>query len=226
MNQLIECVPNFSEGRNSDVIAKIEQAILSISGVNILDIKPGIADNRTVFTFVGSPEAVCEAAFQSIAMAQKLIDMRHHKGAHPRMGATDVCPIVPVKGISLQECAELARSLGKRVAQECNIPVYLYEASATSPQRTRLPDLRKGEYESLPRKLQDPLWGPDFGPINFEESVAKSGATVIGARPFLIAWNVNLSTLNQRKAEKIASRIKEKGYVFRLNNLENPKSLD
>ncbi|MBM75941.1 MAG: glutamate formimidoyltransferase [Proteobacteria bacterium] len=215
MNQLIECVPNFSEGRNPETISQIEQAILSVPGVTILDIKPGIADNRTVFTFVGSPEAVCEAAFQSIKTAQQLIDMRHHRGAHLRMGATDVCPLVPVKGISLKDCAVLARELGERVAEECTIPVFLYEASARTPQRQRLPDLRKGEYEALPEKLQDPLWGPDFGPTDFNESVARSGGTVIGARPFLIAWNVNLSTLNQRKAEKIASRIKEKGYVLR-----------
>ena len=222
MTQLIECVPNFSEGQNQQSIEAIRAAIASVKGIQILDIKPGIADHRTVFTFVGEPDIVVEAAFLGIQEAQKRIDMRNHRGEHPRMGATDVCPLIPIRNITLEECASWARHLGKRVGEELHIPVYLYEAAATTPQRTRLPDIRRGEYEGLTKKMTDPNWKPDYGPLIFDDQVAKSGATVIGARPFLIAWNVNLSTLNQRKAEKIASRIREMGYVLRDEN-GNPK---
>lgn len=221
MTQLIECVPNFSEGRDPNIIDAIKNAISSVSGVQILDVKPGMADNRTVFTFVGTPSAVVDAAFFGIKAAQELIDMSKHSGEHPRMGATDVCPLIPVRGISIEECSEWAIKLATRVGDELDIPVYLYEASARSPERTRLPDIRRGEYEGLQSKMADKDWKPDFGPQDYNSSVATSGATVIGARPFLIAWNVNLSTLNQRKAEKIASRIREMGYVNR-DSFGNP----
>ena len=222
MTQLIECVPNFSEGKDPKIIDAIKNAISSVSGVQILDIKAGIADNRTVFTFVGEPEAIVDAAFCGIKMAQSLIDMSKHNGEHPRMGATDVCPLIPVRNISIEECAEWATKLATKVGEELNIPVYLYEASARSPDRTRLPDIRRGEYEGLESKMANQDWKPDCGPQDYNASVVKSGATVIGARPFLIAWNVNLSTLNQRKAEKIASRIREMGYVNR-DEFGNPQ---
>lgn len=223
---LVECVPNFSEGRDQAVIGKIAESIQDIQGVDLLDVDPGFAANRTVFTFVGSPKDVLEAAFQAIKTAQNLIDMRAHQGEHPRMGATDVCPLVPVQGITLEECAELAKKLAFRVGQELNIPTFLYEAAASTKERVRLPDLRKGEYEALEKKLSDSKWGPDFGPREWSEMVAKSGGTVIGARPFLIAWNINLNTKNQRKAEKIAATIREKGAYVRLENGELAKDED
>ena len=219
-NQLVECVPNFSEGANKAILNSIRQSIEKIAGVQVLDVDPGVAANRTVFTFVGDPKSVVEAAFQAIATAQQCIDMRSHQGEHPRMGATDVCPLVPVKGISLEECAQLAKELGERVGRELNIPVFLYEAAASAPHRRRLPDLRKGEYEALAKKLGDAQWGPDFGPKQWNDSVAKSGGTVIGARPFLIAWNINLNTNNQRKAEKIAAAIRHKGGYVRNEHFE------
>ena len=214
---LIECVPNFSEGSDPKILDAITSAITSVSGIRLLDVDPGVAANRTVYTFVGQPEAVLEAAFRSIRVAQQMIDMRKHQGEHPRMGATDVCPLIPVRGIGLEECAVLAKQLAERVSNELHIPTFLYEAAATAPHRRRLPDLRKGEYEALSGKLGDSKWGSDFGPREWSESVAKSGGTVIGARPFLIAWNINLNTKNQRKAEKIASIIREKGALIREN---------
>lgn len=214
MSILVECVPNFSEGSDASVLSKIRSAIESVSGVQVLDVDPGVAANRTVFTFVGSPAGVEEAALKAIQTAGQCIDMSVHKGEHPRMGATDVCPFVPVQGISLEECAELARRVAERVWTELGIPTYLYEAAASAPHRKRLPDLRKGEYEALEGKMGDETWGPDHGG-DWTPAVAKTGATVIGARPFLIAWNINLNTNNQRKAEKIAATIRDKGSYVR-----------
>jgi glutamate formiminotransferase/formiminotetrahydrofolate cyclodeaminase len=212
---IVECVPNFSEGRDAAVIAQITAAISAVPGVSLLDVDRGEATNRTVVTFVGPPEAVLEGAFAGIARAAALIDMRQHKGAHPRIGATDVCPFVPVSGASMEDCAELARRLGERVGRELGIPVYLYQAAASRPARVELPDIRAGEYEGLAAKLQDPEWAPDYGPAAWDARVATSGASVIGARPFLIAWNVNLNTKNLRRANKIAALVREKGIYRR-----------
>mgnify|MGYP001033249657 FL=1 len=219
MSVLVECVPNFSEGSNPKILNAIREAIEAINGVQVLDIDPGVAANRTVFTFVGNPSAVEEAAVCAIRVAGEYIDMSTHSGEHPRMGATDVCPFVPVQGIGLKECAQLAERVAERVWTEVGIPTYLYEAAASAPHRKRLPDLRKGEYEALEAKMTDPKWAPDFGG-GWSDSVAKTGATVIGARPFLIAWNINLNTNNQRKAEKIAATIRDKGAYVRDSNGE------
>ena len=212
---LVECVPNFSEGRDPQKIKAITDAIAAIAGATVLDVDPGADTNRTVVTFVAPPEVVVEAAFQAIAKAAELIDMREHHGAHPRMGATDVCPLVPVEGISLAECAELARLLGDRVGRELGIPVYFYEAAASQPARRNLAAVRKGEYEGLPAKLADPQWRPDAGPTAFH---AKSGATVIGAREFLIAYNVTLNTRDKALATDIAFEVREKSRVARAVN--------
>jgi glutamate formiminotransferase/formiminotetrahydrofolate cyclodeaminase len=209
---IVECVPNFSEGRNPAVLDQITRAITSAEGAVLLDVDPGKATNRTVVTFVGEPEAVLEGAFRAIKTAAAVIDMRRHQGAHARMGATDVCPFIPVDGITMEECAELARRLGKRVGEELRIPVYLYEAAAARPERRNLADVRKGEYEGLPEKLQDPAWRPDFGPAEFHP---QAGATVIGAREFLIAYNVNLNTRDRRLAHDIALDIREAGRAKR-----------
>ncbi len=206
--RIVECVPNFSEGRERAVIDAIAEAIRATEGVELLDVDPGRDTNRTVVTFIGPPEATLEAAFRAIARAAERIDMRRHQGAHPRMGATDVCPFVPVAGVTMEECAELARRLGRRVGEELGIPVYLYEAAASRPERRSLSDIRKGEYEGLAAKLADPAWAPDFGPARFCE---KSGATVIGAREFLIAYNFNLNTRDQKIAHDIALEIREAG---------------
>lgn len=206
--RLVECVPNFSEGRNEKVINTIADAIKGVDGVSLLDVDPGWSTNRTVVTFVGGPNEVVEAAFQAIKASSSLIDMRRHHGEHPRMGATDVCPFVPVKGISMEECAALAEKLGQRVGEELGIPVYLYARAARIPARESLADIRKGEYEALPAKMQDPAFKPDFGPNQFN---AVSGATVIGARPFLIAYNVNLNTRSKKLANEIALNIREQG---------------
>lgn len=211
-NAIIECVPNFSEGRDPQVIKAITDAIEAVEGVQLLDVDPGKATHRTVVTFVGAPEAVVEAAFQGIKKAAELIDMRSHQGEHPRMGATDVCPLVPVSGISLEETAAWARQLGERVGRELNIPVYLYEAAASRPERQNLATIRAGEYEGLPDKLSQPDWKPDFGPAVFQPT---SGATVIGARDFLVAYNVNLNTTSERRANAVAFDIREKGRVLR-----------
>jgi glutamate formiminotransferase/formiminotetrahydrofolate cyclodeaminase len=208
MPALLECVPNFSEGRDLDVIRQITARIAEVEGATLLHVDPGKATNRTVVTFAGEPEAVIEAAYRAIRAATELIDMRRHGGAHPRMGATDVCPLVPLSGITLDEAAALARQLGQRVATELGIPVYLYEAAQPNPTRRNLADIRQGEYEGLERKLADPAWKPDFGPAAFNP---KSGATVIGARDFLVAYNVNLNTTSTRRANAVAFDVREIG---------------
>jgi glutamate formiminotransferase/formiminotetrahydrofolate cyclodeaminase len=215
MPRIVECVPNFSEGRDAGKLKQITSAIEAVSGAQLLNVEPGADTNRTVVTFVGEPEAVLEAAFQGIAKAASLIDMATHRGAHPRMGATDVCPFVPVEGVSMAECVELARRLGERVGRELSIPVFLYEEAASSPARRNLADIRKGEYEGLAKKLADPAWKPDFGPAAFS---AKSGATVIGAREFLIAWNINLNSTDKNHAAEIAYELRERGRVARTGN--------
>ncbi len=215
MSALVECVPNFSEGRDMSVIDKITAEIKAVSGVSLLDVDPGKETNRTVVTFVGDPDAVVEAAFRAIAKAAQLIDMRKHKGAHARMGATDVCPFVPVSGITIEECVELARRLGKRVGDELGIPVYLYEYAATKPERKNLAFIREGEYEGFFEKIKQPGWEPDFGPREFN---AKAGGTVIGVREFLIAYNINLNTRNKKHASQIALNIREKGRAKRDEN--------
>lgn len=209
--KLVECVPNFSEGRNQETIQKIADAIRGSSGATLLDVDPGADTNRTVYTFVGEPEAVLAAAFNAIQAGQALIDMSRHSGAHPRIGACDVCPFVPVAEATMEECAELARRLGKRVAQELGIPVYLYEHAASRPERRNLAGIRAGEYEGLARKIVDPAWKPDFGPTKFDDTVRKSGATVIGAREFLIAYNLNLNSRDKAPATAIAKRLRESG---------------
>ncbi len=205
--KLVECVPNFSEGRDAAKIERIAAVIRESEGVKLLDVDPGKDTNRTVVTFIGEPEAVLEAAFRAIAAAAEIIDMRSHAGAHARLGATDVCPFVPVSGTTMDECAELARRLGARVGAELGIPVYLYEEAASDPSRRNLADIRAGEYEGLAEKLKDPKWKPDFGPAAFNP---RTGATVIGAREFLIAFNVNLNTRDVRIAREIAFDLREK----------------
>ncbi len=206
--KLIECVPNFSEGKNKDVIKQITDAIESVEGIKLLDVDPGEEMNRTVVTFVGSPEQVKEAAFRGIKKASEVIDMSKHKGSHPRMGATDVCPFIPVNGVSVEECIELSKEVAKRVGDELRIPVYLYEKSAQKPDRQNLAIIRKGEYEGLEKKLKDKNWKPDFGPAEFN---AKAGATVMGVREFLIAYNINLNTREPKHATDIAFELREKG---------------
>ena len=213
--RLIECVPNFSEGRDRAVIDAITDSIRSVENISLLDVDPGEATNRTVVTFVGEPDDVVEAAFRGIRRAAELIDMRQHHGAHPRMGATDVCPLIPVSGITLEECAELARTLAGRVADELGIPTYCYEASAFRPERKNLAVCRAGEYEALPEKMGDPEKGPDFGDRPFDEAAARTGATTIGARDFLIAVNFNLNTTSTRRANAIAFDVREKGRPMR-----------
>ncbi len=213
--RIIECVPNFSEGRDPEKIRKITDAITAVKGVRLLDVDPGEATNRTVVTFVGEPEAVVEAAFQGIRRAAELIDMRTHHGAHPRMGATDVCPLIPVAGVTLEECAEMSRKLAERVADELDIPTYCYEAAARRPERKNLAVCREGEYEALPKKMGDPEKGPDFGNRPFDEAAARTGSTTIGARDFLIAVNFNLNTTSTRRANAIAFDVREKGRPVR-----------
>ena len=210
MQKLIECVPNFSEGRDLNVIKQITAAIEAVDGVSLLDVDPGASTNRTVVTFVGSPEAAVEAAFRGIQKAAELIDMRKQKGAHPRMGATDVCPFIPVSGVSWEEAIECARSLGKQVGEQLKIPVYLYEKAASDPSRSNLSIIRAGEYEGFFEKIKQPAWKPDFGPAVFNE---RSGATVIGARDFLVAYNVNLNTKSIRRANSVAFDVRENGRV-------------
>jgi glutamate formiminotransferase / formiminotetrahydrofolate cyclodeaminase len=208
MKKLIECVPNFSEGRDLNVIRQITDAIESVDGVSLLDVDPGASTNRTVVTFVGSPEAATEAAFRAIKKAAELIDMRKHKGAHPRMGATDVCPFIPVSNVSWEEAITCANRLGKRVGDELNIPVYLYEKAAKDKARANLSVIRAGEYEGFVQKIKRPEWKPDFGPSVFNE---KSGGTVIGVRDFLVAYNVNLNTKAVRRANSVAFDVREQG---------------
>lgn len=206
--RLLECVPNFSEGRNMKVISGITEAICSVEGVKLLNVDPGRDTNRTVVTFVGDPEAVVEAAFRAVKKASELIDMRKHKGAHPRMGATDVCPFIPVSGITMAETVGYARQLAERTGKELNIPVYCYEYAALEEKRKNLANCRAGEYEGLKKKLTDPEWQPDYGPALFNE---KAGATAVGARDFLVAFNVNLNTTSTRRANAIAFDVREKG---------------
>lgn len=213
--RIIECVPNFSEGRDKNVIKSITDAIESVKGIKLLDVDPGEATNRTVVTFVGEPEAVVEAAFRGVKRAAELIDMRQHHGAHPRMGATDVCPLIPIAGVTLEECAELARKLAERISAELEIPTYCYEAAAFTPERKNLAVCREGEYEALPEKMNHPGKGPDFGDRPFDEKAARTGATTVGARDFLIAVNFNLNTTSTRRANAIAFDVREKGRPVR-----------
>jgi glutamate formiminotransferase/formiminotetrahydrofolate cyclodeaminase len=212
MKQLIECVPNFSEGRDLTIIKQITDQIETVEGVRLLDVDPGKATNRTVVTFVGEPAQVIEAAFLAIKKASEIIDMRQHSGEHARMGATDVCPLIPVANISMEETVLFAKALAKRVGEALDIPVYLYESAASKPERRNLATVRAGEYEGLPTKLQDPNWQPDFGPATFN---AQAGATVIGARDFLVAYNINLNTTSTRIANAIAFDVREAGRVKR-----------
>ncbi|MBI9032665.1 glutamate formimidoyltransferase [bacterium] len=213
--KLIECVPNFSEGCDKKILDAISATICSVNNVTLLDVDPGAETNRTVFTFVGTPEAVIEAAFQAIKKAGELIDMTKHHGTHARMGATDVCPLIPISDVTMEECIEYSKVLGKRVGDELGIPIYLYEYSASKAEWKNLANVRKGEYEALPKKMKDPEWKPDFGPHEFN---AKSGATAIGVREFLIAYNINLNTRDKAKAHEIALDIREKGRSARDEN--------
>ncbi len=215
MERLIECVPNFSEGRDKEKINRIVEAITEAGGVKLLDVDPGEATNRTVVTFVGPPEAVVEAAFRGVKRASELIDMRHHSGAHPRIGATDVLPLIPVSGVTLEECAEMARRLAERIATELRVPTYCYEAAAFRPERKNLAVCRKGEYEAFAERADKDGEAPDFGRRPFDEDMARSGATVVGARDFLIAVNFNLNTTSTRRANAIAFDVREKGRPMR-----------
>ena len=214
-NRIIECVPNFSEGRNMEIIKQITDVIESVDGVKLIDVDPGKATNRTVVTIVGTPEEVCEAAFLAAKKATEVIDMSKHSGAHPRFGAMDVCPLVPVANISMEETTEYARKLAKRIGEELQYPVYCYEFAAQNPERKNLANVRSGEYEGLRDKLSKPEWKPDFGPAKF---VPKTGATAVSARNFLIAYNVNLNTTSTRRANAIAFDIREKGRPVREGN--------
>lgn len=220
MNQLIECVPNFSEGRDQAIIDQITAEITAVEGVNLLDVDAGASTNRTVVTFVGGPDAVVEAAFRAIRKAGELIDMRKHSGAHPRMGATDVCPFVPVANASYEDCIACARKLGERVGEELGIPVYLYEKAATAENRRNLAVLRAGEYEGFAEKISRPEWKPDFGPQAFN---AQSGQTAIGVRDFLIAYNVNLNTMSVRRANSVAFDVREKGRIRTIDGTPHGK---
>ena len=215
---LIECVPNFSEGNNMQIINQITDEIRSVDGVKLIDVDPGKATNRTVVTFVGEPNAVCEAAFRAVKKAAELIDMSKHHGEHPRFGATDVLPLIPIKNITMDETVEYARKLGKRIGDELGIPGYFYEFACTEEKRRNLAACRAGEYEGLPKKLTNPEWKPDFGPVEFTEIVRKAGAVAVSARNLLIAYNVNLNTTSTRWANSIAFDIREKGRVKREGN--------
>ena len=216
--KLVECIPNFSEGRDASKIKEITDSIESVDGITLLDVDPGSDTNRTVVTFIGNPEAVEKAAFLAIKTASRVIDMTQHNGTHSRIGATDVCPFVPINDFSDKDCIQLSKNVAKRVGNELNIPIYLYEKSAKKQYRSSLPDIRKGEYESLSEKLNDPKWKPDYGPRKFN---AKTGATIIGSRDFLIAYNINLNTKDKRLATDIAFEIRESG---RSKRIPNPKS--
>ena len=218
--KLIECVPNFSEGKDLAKVKAITDAIESVDGITLLDVDPGADTNRTVVTFVGNPDAVSEAAYLGIKMAAEVIDMSKHKGTHPRMGATDVCPFIPISNVSNEECIDLSKEIGQRVGEELSIPVYLYEHSAQTPERKSLPDIREGEYEGLAEKLKDIKWKPDFGPAKFNVA---AGATVMGMRDFLIAYNINLNTKDHRLATDIAFEIRESG---RSKRKPDPDSLN
>jgi glutamate formiminotransferase/formiminotetrahydrofolate cyclodeaminase len=218
VNQLVECVPNFSEGRDKAIINEITQTIKTVSGIEILDVDMGADTNRTVVTIIGSPEVISEAAFQAVKKASEVIDMSKHEGAHPRMGATDVCPFIPVSNITMDECIEIARRTGKRIGEELGIPVYLYEKAAKNEERTNLATVRAGEYEGFKEKIKEPNWKPDYGTAQFNE---KSGATAVGAREFLIAYNINLNTNDRTYANEIAYEIRERGRWKRTGNI-NP----
>lgn len=218
MQQLIECVPNFSEGNNMHVINQITNEIKKIQGVSLIDVDPGKATNRTVVTMVGPPREVLEAAFQAVKKAKELIDMRNHKGAHPRFGATDVCPLVPVSNISMEEVVKYAHQLAIRISNELHIPVYCYESAAKQAVRKNLAECRKGEYEALSQRITSKEWKPDYGPTEWTEEVQKSGAIAVGARNFLIAYNINLNTTSTRRANTIAFDIRERGRVKREGN--------
>lgn len=222
MPPLIECVPNFSEGRDMAVIKQITDQIETVEGVRLLDVDPGKATNRTVVTMVGAPEVVCEAAFRAVRKASEIIDMRKHKGEHPRFGATDVCPLIPVAGITMEETVEYAKKLGKRIGEELRIPIYLYEYAASKSERKNLANCRAGEYEGLAEKLKQPEWKPDFGPAAFNE---RAGATAVGARDFLVAYNVNLNTTSTRRANSIAFDIREKGRVKTVDGKPGSKAV-
>lgn len=213
--QLIECVPNFSEGRDMSIIKQITDQIESVEGVKLLDVDPGKATNRTVVTFVGEPEVVIQAAFLAIKKASEVIDMSRHKGEHPRMGATDVCPLIPISNITMEEVVNYANKLGEMVGRELNIPIYMYESAATKPEWANLATIRSGEYEALAEKLSKPEWKPDYGAARFND---KAGATAIGARDFLIAYNVNLNTTSVRRANSVAFDVREQGRVKREGN--------
>ena len=223
--QIIECVPNFSEGRDPAVIKQITDEIERVKGVSLLDVDPGEATHRTVVTFVGEPEPVMEAAFRAVRKAGQVIDMRQHHGAHPRMGATDVLPLIPVSGITLEECAQLARTLARRIADELRIPTYCYEAAALKPERKNLAVCREGEYEALAEKLTTPGKEPDFGARPMDDDIARTGATAVGARDFLIAVNFNLNTTSTRRANAIAFDVREKGRPKREGGLLTGKPL-
>ncbi len=210
--KLVECVPNISEGRRPEIYDAVAAAAASVAGVTLLNVDPGADTNRTVITFVGDPEAVLEGAYQLVKKGLDLIDMTTHRGAHPRMGAVDVVPFIPVSGVTMDDCVDLARRLGERVGRELRVPVYLYESACTTPERRNLADVREGEYEGCARKLADPRWMPDFGPSEF---VPKSGAIIIGARKFLVAYNVNLNTLDKRLATRVAFDVRERGRMKR-----------
>ncbi len=218
MKKLIECVPNFSEGRDMAVMKQITDEIEKIDGVKLLDVDPGFSTNRTVVTFVGTPDEVVEAAFQAVKKAQEVIDMRRHKGDHPRFGAADVCPLIPISGVTMDEVAEYARKLGERIGNELGIPVYLYENAATEEKRRNLANCREGEYEGLNDKITSTDWKPDFGPTDFNKNVARSGVVAVGARDFLIAVNFNLNTTSTRRANAIAFDVREKGRTKREGN--------
>ncbi len=211
MKQLIECVPNISEGRDMNIINQVTAEIEKVDGVKLLDVDPGATTNRTVITFVGEPEQVCEAAYRVVRKAGELIDMRQHHGAHPRFGATDVCPLVPVANISMDEVVEYAHKLGKRIGEELQIPVFCYESAAFEPKRRNLASCRQGEYEALAERITTDEWKPDFGPNQFTDHVAHTGATAVGARDFLVAINYNLNTTSTRRANAIAFDVREKG---------------
>ncbi|MGD2152020.1 MAG: glutamate formimidoyltransferase, partial [Gemmatimonadales bacterium] len=217
MEKIVECVPNFSEGRNDAVIGEITGVLEGVQGVRLLDVDPGRDTNRTVVTFVGPPEGVAEAAFGAVKRASEVIDMRRHQGAHPRFGATDVCPFVPVSGVTMEDCAEIARAVGRRIGEELGIPVYLYEHAASVPERRNLAKVRAGEYEGLAEKLKDPAWKPDFGPAEFNPT---AGAIAVGAREFLIAYNIDLNTTDRRYANEIAYVLRERGRWKRRGNTE------
>jgi len=226
MKQLIECVPNISEGRDESIIKEIAEIVKSVDGIKLLNVDPGYATNRTVITFVGNPENVIEAAFLLIKKAQELIDMSKHHGEHPRMGATDVCPLVPIANISMQEVTKYAHQLSERVGKELGIPVYCYENAAKNTNRINLANCRSGEYEGLKKKLADGEWKPDYGPNIFNNSIVKSGATAISARDFLVAYNINLNTTSTRKANAVAFDIREAGRIKREGNTLSGKIIN